>query len=208
MQTKDFIPPNVKKLGLMVSGGLDSALLLYLITKEIKDKQLDVELMTYTVNKQNVNSTVHANNIIKIIENLNDIKINNAIVGSDEAHSDYEIIFGVSDALNRERKTNIPLGILYLATTAVPEELAKEAGAPARSRQTNFAVVQPWGAETKDNVVKLAVENKLFTLIENSHSCTTRSDYHCGGCWMCKERKWAFEKNNAQDLSEKRKTFV
>jgi hypothetical protein len=206
MQTKDFIPPNIKKLGLMVSGGLDSALLLYLITKEIKDNQLDVELMTYTVDKPSVNSTIHSKNIIAIIEKLNDIKINNAIVGNKEAHSDYEIVFGVIDALNRERKTNMPLDILYLATTAVPEKLANEPGAPARSRNSNFAVVQPWGAETKDNVIKLVVENKLFTLIENSHSCTDRLDYHCGECWMCKERKWALAENNVQDFSDIRKT--
>ena len=184
----------------MVSGGLDSALMLYLLTKEIKDKNLTVDFETYTIRQDVKASLVHSKRIISTIEKLNDIEIKNSSFWNPEAHSDYEIVFGVIGALNKEHSTGLPLSVLFMATTSVPEELANVPGAPYRNRKPTFAVEQPWGDVSKDNVVKYIKENNLQILIENSLSCTNSKSIHCGECWNCKERKWALDLNNQAEL--------
>jgi 7-cyano-7-deazaguanine synthase in queuosine biosynthesis len=200
MKTENFIPEGSKKIGLMVSGGLDSALMLYLLTKEIKDKNLTVDFETYTIRQDVKASLVHSKRIISTIEKLNDIEIKNSSFWNPEAHSDYEIVFGVIGALNKEHSTGLPLSVLFMATTSVPEELANVPGAPYRNRKPTFAVEQPWGDVSKDNVVKYIKENNLQILIENSLSCTNSKSIHCGECWNCKERKWALDLNNQTEL--------
>jgi 7-cyano-7-deazaguanine synthase in queuosine biosynthesis len=200
MKIENFIPAGSKKVGLMVSGGLDSALLLYLITKEIKDKNLKVEFNTYTVRQDDRLSLAHSKNVIETVEKINNIRISNTVFWSPDAHSDYEIAFGVLSALNKEHQTGLPLNILFMATTSVPEELANEDGAPLRHSRSMFAINQPWGDLSKDNVVKYIKENNLQILIEHSLSCTVSKSTHCGKCWNCKERRWAFELNNVTEL--------
>ena len=200
MKTENFIPEGSKKIGLMVSGGLDSALMLYLLTKEIKDKNLTVDFETYTIRQDVKASLVHSKNIINVIEKLNNVEIKNTSFWNPEAHSDYEIVFGVIGALNKEHITGRPLSVLFMATTSVPEELANEPGAPYRNRKSTFAVEQPWGDVSKDNIVKYIKENNLQILIENSLSCTNSKSTHCGHCWNCKERKWALDLNNQEEL--------
>ena len=202
MKTDNFILEGYNKVGLFVSGGLDSALMLYLITKEIKEKNSNVEFITYTVDQKVKNSKYHASTIIKIVEQLNDIKITNVEVGGqDYAHPDFEGMYGVLDALNRERFTEKMIDMIYLATTNVPDDLKDVSGAPKRHPQSFFKVTQPWGEISKDQVVEYILRNNLLDLIKNTHSCTVLGNKHCGECWNCKERIWAFEKNNSKDLA-------
>jgi len=200
MKTENFIPEGSKKIGLMVSGGLDSALMLYLLTKEIKDKNLTVDFETYSVRQDDRSSLVHSKNVIDTIEKLNGVSIKNTVFWNPEAHSDYEILFGVMGALNKEHKTGTMLNVLFMATTSVPEELANLEGAPYRNRKPTFAVEQPWGDVSKDNIVKYIKEHDLQILIEHSLSCTRSKSTHCGQCWNCKERQWALDLNNLTEL--------
>ena len=200
MKTANFIPEGSKKIGLMVSGGLDSALLLYLLTKEIKDKNLTVDFETYSVRQDDRSSLVHSKNVIDTIEKLNGVSIKNTVFWNPEAHSDYEIIFGVLSALNKEHKTGIPLNVLFIATTSVPEELANLEGDPNRNLRSTLCVERPWVDVSKDNIVKYIKEKNLQILIEHSLSCTRSKSKHCGQCWNCKERKWAFDLNNLTEL--------
>jgi len=198
MQIHNFIPNEARKIGLLISGGLDSSLMLYLITKEIKEKNSNVEFITYTVEQELKGTVHHTKKIINIIEELNNISITNIIVGASHAHTDYEIIYGTLDALNRERKSNQVLDVLYLASTKVPEELKNVNGAPRRDGRNIFSVVQPWSTVNKDEIVSYILKNNLLELVKNSHSCTMISNKHCGECWNCIERIWAFDKNNAK----------
>ena len=200
MKAENFIPVGSKKIGLMVSGGLDSALLLFLLTIEIKDKNLTVDFNTYSVRQDERSSLVHSKNVIDTIEKLNGVSIKNTVFSNPEAHSDYEIIFGVLSALNKEHKTGMPLNVLFMATTSVPEELTRFPGAPMRNSKPTLVVEQPWGDISKDNIVKYIKENNLQILIEHSLSCTNSKFTHCGQCWNCRERKWALDLNNQVEL--------
>jgi len=202
MKTDNFILDNFTKVGLFISGGLDSSLMLYLITKEIKEKNSNVEFITYTVEQHTKKTKQHVDDIIKIVEELNGIKIKNvAVGGQDYAHTDFEVMYGVLDALNREHFTDKMIDMIYLAATCVPDDLKNVAGVPKRHAQSFLKVSQPWGELSKDHIVKYILQNDLTDLIKNTHSCTVLGNKHCGECWNCKERIWAFEKNNSKDLA-------
>jgi 7-cyano-7-deazaguanine synthase in queuosine biosynthesis len=202
MKTDNFILDNFTKVGLFISGGLDSSLMLYLITKEIKEKNSNVEFITYTVEQHSKNTKQHVNAIIKVVEKLNGVKIENVEVGKqDYAHPDFEVMYGVLDALNRERFTDKMIDMIYLAATCVPDDLKNVNGVPKRHAQSFFKVSQPWGELSKDHIVNYILQNNLTDLIKTTHSCTVLGNSHCGECWNCKERIWAFEKNNSKDLA-------
>jgi 7-cyano-7-deazaguanine synthase in queuosine biosynthesis len=202
MKTDNFILDNFTKVGLFISGGLDSSLMLYLITKEIKEKNSNVEFITYTVEQHSKNTKQHVDAIIKVVEKLNGVKIENVEVGKqDYAHPDFEVMYGVLDALNRERFTDKMIDMIYLAATCVPDDLKNVNGVPKRHAQSFFKVSQPWGELSKDHIVNYILQNNLTDLIKTTHSCTVLGDSHCGECWNCKERIWAFEKNNSKDLA-------
>jgi 7-cyano-7-deazaguanine synthase in queuosine biosynthesis len=202
MKTDNFILDNFTKVGLFISGGLDSSLMLYLITKEIKEKNSNVEFITYTVEQHSKNTKQHVDAIIKVVEKLNGVKIENVEVGKqDYAHPDFEVMYGVLDALNRERFTDKMIDMIYLAATCVPDDLKNVNGVPKRHAQSFFKVSQPWGELSKDHIVNYILQNNLTDLIKTTHSCTVLGNSHCGECWNCKERIWAFEKNNSKDLA-------
>jgi len=196
MQTTNFIPANATHIGIMVSGGLDSALMLYLVSKENKEKDFPVQLDVLTVYRSD-QAKDHSSRITKIIEELNDITLNKYEVGDPTAPSDVQVVRGVFDALMMKK---IPLVIM--ATTINPEHLKKHENAPVRNPDQFPGILQPWGEITKDNIVKYIKENNLDVLIKNSHSCTVHSFKHCGKCFNCIERKWALDVNNINETTE------
>jgi len=197
MQTENLIPKDATQVGVMISGGLDSTLLLYLLTKENKTRTNPVDLITLSVERKN--AMVHVNRAIETVERLNNVTIKNMVVGDPTVDSDYQVISGALDALSNKK---IPL--VFLATTAVPDNLHLEAGfaPPVRDPKPRTRVIQPWVLETKDQVVKYIVEHNLFDLVKVTHSCTVEDMSHCGKCFNCVERKWAFDANNASDSTD------
>ena len=88
MKTDNFILDNFTKVGLFISGGLDSSLMLYLITKEIKEKNSNVEFITYTVEQHTKKTKQHVDDIIKIVEELKKLgveTIEKVIAGGEQA---------------------------------------------------------------------------------------------------------------------------
>ena len=58
---------------------------------------------------------------------------------------------------------------------------------------------QPFFDYTKDYTVKLGIDNRADEIFQISHSCVTLTKGRCNTCWWCKEREWAFFKNNYTD---------
>jgi len=196
LKTDNFIPNDISKIGVMVSGGLDSSLLLYLITKENKDKGFPVEVVTLTVHRPD-NAKDHAKRIISLVERLNNITLQNIEVGDPNTSPDLQVISGIKDSIMNK---DIPL--VFIATTAIPEHLKDARDVPQRDTKEYLRLSQPWGHETKDSIVEYVVRNKLEVLIKHSHSCTGLQLGQCGRCYNCLERKWALDCNSILDSTE------
>ena len=191
MQTTNLLPDMPTKIGVMVSGGLDSALLLYLLTKENKQKGYPHEIIALTVYKTD-NSEGHSKRIVSTIEIMLDTTISTSEVGPNVGMPLHEIILSIID------KNIVPL--LYEGSNAIHESLM-DSSPPVRYISPYDTIKQPWAYTTKDAIVKYILDEKLYELINMSHSCgrRDRDSGQCGTCYNCIERAWAFKQNNAQD---------
>jgi len=181
--------PN-KKIGVFVSGGWDSAVLLYMIWDEcIKQGN---EMRIYTVPKLD-GAVKHAEQVVKWCRyKLIADAVPHDIVGSISADDPSEYVkSGVVDAL-----MSGDVDIVYTAVTKYYDEMDPDqdrvftAGTPFED-----IVRQPFADMTKDQTVQLAFDMGIAEdLMRYTHSCTERDEGRCGYCPWCKERQWAFDK--------------
>ena len=95
------------------------------------------------------------------------------------------------------------LDCIISGTTHEPRQGFNAEGGPDELRVGNFQ--QIWGSiytpfinmDKKDLALIYKEHNLLSTLFPITRSCITETmnfDAHCGECWWCKERIWAFGK--------------
>jgi hypothetical protein len=182
---------STKKYGIMISGGLDSAILLGLVLKELPT----INIQPFTIPK-NDGSHLCVQNIIDYLNTKYKSRV------------PYTIHVGDPTVFHREQsKTavidifqNYPVDILFNAINQNPPELNDLPGAPKRDKESrNPKVVLPFVKMYKDEILRLMVDNDLGHLANITHSCTEQSNGRCNKCWQCTERKWAFNKVGKTD---------
>jgi len=175
-----------KKIGLFVSGGLDSALVMYLAHLLREELQTDNEFKIYTVNRPN-NSLVRTRGVVDWISNKFGVTYDIKQVGTNRVHHTLQVISGLREASNDN------VDIFILGDTKNPNELP---GGPNRRSMNLHGVVQaqPWVNLTKDYLVREFINCNVPELIAITYSCEKPDDKPCGECWHCDERALAFAK--------------
>lgn len=201
MKIDNFLIPEYRKIGVMVSGGMDSGLLLYLIAREKLKKDYDLEIIAYSIDRKMADERRHSIRMIEEVEKRSDMSIRKKDVGGGELDSELHVIFGMMNAVKQEMKTGVPLDRLFLATTSVPEELKQHDGVPTRNPTDHWLIYQPWALDTKDQIISAIKDQELYWIIDQSHSCTCLGAGHCGTCYNCMERSWALSSNGLTDSS-------
>ena len=182
------------KIGILVSGGIDSGLALFLLLKTITDNRLDREIHACTVTKT-PDAVENAIKIISLISNKFSIPVKHHVVDShfDSSEHTRHTAAGAIFLLNF-------VDIVISATNAiVSERILDDRDNPHRVSKTDPRVARPFLEYTKDVTISLAIKYELIDLLANSHSCIKQSYSRCGSCYWCKEREWGFRKNNYQD---------
>ena len=175
-----------KKIGLFVSGGLDSGLLLYLVHLLRKEHQTDNEFKIYTVSRPN-NSIQRTQKIVEWVSSIFGVAYTIHQVGTDKVHHTMQVISGLREAANDD------IDVFILGDTKNPNELQ---GGPNR-RSLNLPkvhIVQPWVKLTKDHLVQEIINCNVPKLMVIGHSCEHPDEKPCGECWHCDERALAFAK--------------
>lgn len=183
-----------KVIGIFISGGLDSAVLAYLLHKY---KSEDHEFLFYTVPRYD-DSFFHAKRIIKYLDDeFNYSNRMPILLGSPDLHHSQQVLSGIRIAVRQHKA-----GVLVLGDTALPydQSLSTEQSAPIRNRSDHWYIKQPFIDFTKKDTVQLAVDMNLTQLIELSHTCTESKLLRCNVCWQCRERAWAFKECGKVDL--------
>lgn len=186
------------KLGVFVSGGLDSTLLAYLLYRSRKLQILKTQFVFFTVPRYD-NSLVHAQRVVALIaRHFDAVYPTHLIVGDPDAHHSVQVLSGVVTAQTRHASM---YDSLVLAANKTPEELP---GGPARPPAKASNVHLPFRDYTKDSLIelysKLLYETpSLLDIMAATHTCTEQVSGACGVCWQCRERAWAFDKNNMKD---------
>lgn len=173
-----------KHYGFMLSGGLDSAVLLSLILKHNQD----VTLTLFTIPKKDGAS--------KFARTLSEyFNLNNPIlVGNPNLVAQMQGPSAVSEIRNKHTY----IDHLLFASNKVPPVDFKKPG-PYRIPTTDTFFIMPFFNMYKNEIIKIAEENNLQELYNLTHSCTDQETGRCTVCWQCQERAWAFKQANVID---------
>jgi hypothetical protein len=174
-----------RRIGVLVSGGLDSALLYYLIRKlTLTDNRFSV--VPYTITR-NDGSSRYAQPVIDYVHEILGIEQQYATkLDIDETDSELQVAAGMRELGNTDRNL-IYIGIIQTleehALHGVPKPYV-----PTNSERFNYPLKDLNKAHIVQLIIQLGLE-KLFTL---THSCVYDIDTPCGHCNRCNERAWAF----------------
>jgi 7-cyano-7-deazaguanine synthase in queuosine biosynthesis len=177
--------------GIMLSGGLDSAVLLYLLLKEDKT----IVLQPFSIPKHD-GSHLFVPAILKYFENYFNIKIPDTIlVGDPNAHHSQQSTTAVKQILAKHAE----IDFVYFGTNQNPihsfdYSQFKPGGFPNRVQGPDHPkILMPFIKMYKDEILKILFDNNQQALLSLTHSCTERKTGRCGQCFQCKERKWSFD---------------
>lgn len=180
-----------KRYGILISGGLDSAILLALLLKQ----QPAINIQPYTIPKHD-GSSLYVNTIITHLNNKYNTNLAQTIyVGDPDVHHRQQSTTAIVEIFNQ-----YPVDVLFNALNKIPLELKDLPGAPQRtSRSDDPKIALPFADMLKTEILQLMYNNDLEDLVELTHSCTERQMTRCRQCWQCTERAWAFAQLNRLD---------
>ena len=191
-----FDLPKNKIIYVSCSGGIDSSLLLFELTKFNKDR--DIRPVVYnTDNLPLYRKKEKVEKIINLISDLNNYKFQNVYyrdaIGNSPRQEDFIEFFKEEE-----------VGFIVLGITKNPNIKFKHDKDKDNSRSEDGKYVCENGEVLESNETPYAnlhkrdialkyydynLHNNLFPL---TFSCTANTEIHCGDCWWCEERMWGF----------------
>ncbi len=212
-----------KKLIVQVSGGLDSALLLYLTAKTFK--QIDSKTKIIPLSLEVPNKVKNLSSARKVIQAVRDTvqyehleKGIEVLMPEEKAHPDHKNKFFV-DTLVRIRNEQ-GIDFEFNGNTKNPPENVRKFFRDDEFRELkrdNRSTIYNWKCSAsphsfndKSGIVNLYKENKILeSIAAHTLSCDINLDEKikrnlptpCGDCWWCHERAWGFEANEIKDPS-------
>lgn len=180
-----------KRYGIMLSGGIDSALLFYLLIRS----NPSINLQPFTISKTD-GAALYADPVIDHMNRKFDLQIPpTIIVGDPTVHHRLQSATAVADIFSHH-----PVDYLYIGINTNPPELANHPSAPNRAKRSdNPRIIFPFVDLYKDKILKIMFDEGQEDLANITHSCTEQRHGRCGVCWQCQERAWAFRQLNKED---------
>ena len=182
-----FSVPVDKHIGVMISGGMDSALLLYLVAQQHPQK-----ITTFTVPKHD-GASLYVDDVVDWINEKLQLDI------------PYSILTGNPDLPHSEILNNaLPqiehlCDVFYLGGNIYPKDILP--GGPNRVRRKHPKMKQPFFHLFKTDLLQMYLDLDILELSRITHTCTEWSVGRCQQCWQCKERIWAFTTLGIEDLT-------
>ena len=212
---------NIDTIGIWMSGGADSSLLCYLLAEKIKKENLNVKIQPLTVQKRpGIYESIPVRNKIAELLDAEDIFKNHVIYAAPDSgwvNSEYLGMFAKKNRENIKQNvfqvllsgitTNPPVEIQKNFQWGVLEDVEKTRGNSVIKEKVRyftqvedkieyeFLELKPFFEINKKEIAKLYKEkNLLESLFPLTRSCEDKTflDGHCGKCWWCEERLWAF----------------
>jgi hypothetical protein len=177
---------NKQRIGVMLSGGADSAILLYLLALERKLEGSTQEIVPFTVARPD-GAWNYVKPIVDKINQMLNIALPDPIqVGDPSLHHSKQ---GRSGELEARSKYNID-HFYYGSQQHPPVPMPGEY--PARPDKIELpGTTIPFALVDKRHTLGLYEVFQAWPLIELTHSCTALTEGRCGECYNCKEREWA-----------------
>jgi hypothetical protein len=193
--------PEGNRIGVMVSGGADSAILLYLLAKLKIESLNPTQLITFTVPKKIDGALAFSDTIVSYINNLLEIDLNSPHpVGNLDSHYSEIIKTGAYEAVNQ-----FNLDCIIFGSQQVPPPEFKMLGLyPARPNEVNQyeKVYCPFALVDKRHTLDLYRIYNRLDLLSLTHSCTETAMGRCYKCFNCSERLWALNSLGIEDTGQ------
>lgn len=209
----------IERIGVWMSGGADSSLLCYLLAKKIKEDQLDCKLVPLTIDYKRPYAFIAVSVREKIEELLDckDVFLPHKIYHPPEdvtwtteelaeqfhirnfqhfKNGDVQMLFsGITTNPPRAVQETFNYGILEDVEAVRGEGVEKETRRYFVKYGGEFLELKPFFDVNKKEIAKIYNEHNLMeTIFPLTRSCEHigTSTGHCGECWWCQERLWAF----------------
>jgi 7-cyano-7-deazaguanine synthase in queuosine biosynthesis len=180
--------------GIMLSGGLDSAVLLYLMLKACPTANIQI----FYIAKYD-GSYTYLDKIIQYLNTAFGIVLPAPIeVGSPDIHHTQINQTGIKHVLFKYPK----IEKLFIGINQNPPQPWGDPKwvFPIRpTENTNPRLDMPFMMLYKTHIVDLALQENQENLLMLTHTCTEQVTGSCMKCFQCNERAWAFEKLNVLD---------
>jgi len=212
-----------KAVGIQVSGGLDSALLLYLTTKAIQEKELDIEIQPISVfipsKVKNIACTEAIIDKVRELTGANFIRdglVFDMPWEETTTHDGKKDKFFVN--MIRDLFHSGTISFEYNGNTKNPPCEARKGWKNDEHRQKNrdnassiyntSHSASPHYNMDKADIINLYLKYDIFNEIAPlTCSCDENIDIvhefeltvPCGSCWWCEERRYGFEENDVED---------
>jgi len=185
-----WLHPLRKRVGVLVSGGMDSALLYYLLVKLNAEAGFIYKITPYTIIREQ-GSIEYAQPIVDYVNNLYDIPTSIIeTVGDNTLAENLQVESGCTDVL---KKSNI----IYLGLIEELEIHTIGWRPPIKWKETENRLY-PFKDLNKSHIVDLIFQFKQEKLFELSHTCNMPGP-RCGACNGCNERSWGLEQMGYTD---------
>lgn len=185
----NFEIPECEKIGISLSAGLDSLLLLILIIEELKrtNRLNTVEIIALTTEKKS-GETEYASRMVNLINEKYNITINhrNNVPNSPEMEAD-----GIADPQNIVDLYNEFNGKIRIYTGANNSN-----NSPYKLPFTytqDECWYSPFLNLSKNQMIEMLYELSTEDLIPYAHSCSQQANGDCKNCYSCLERQWGFD---------------
>lgn len=191
-----FDLPKNKKIYVSFSGGADSSLLLYELSKHHNDRKI-VPLIFDTGQEPAYRKQEKCKKILDVITKENNYNFEEVHLIKAEGDSPRPVDF--YKFLENREEGHVMLGITKNPNVRLGDH---EQIDEQRSKEGNYVCVNgdvldlsetPYSKLTKRDIAlkyyEYGIHNKLFPL---TFSCIVNTDVHCGKCWWCQERLWGF----------------
>jgi diphthamide synthase (EF-2-diphthine--ammonia ligase) len=184
-----LLPKTPSKIGVFVSGGIDSAILYYILNLENKN-QIH-EIIPLSIMRKEGSKYFSHLVVAHINEELGLPIIKPMIVGKPNLPDDQQVRSGVMEAFQKS------FDFVYVG---VIEQLAMHMigweNIPANETE-KFKT--PLAKLNKSHIIDLVTNLNQQSLFNITHSCSKYELGRCNACNGCNERAWAFEQLNYKD---------
>lgn len=179
----------------MFSGGADSSILLYLMHKYNIENNKNCTIQTYTVPRR-TGAKYHTANVINCIKTHLKTDIPDTIcIGDPDVHHSLFARNAIKEVLEIHKPA-----LLFTGDTKNPDvQLDTTFMPPARGRDRNIIILQPFLPFDKSYVMSLYFKYGVEDILKYTHSCSVEIFGRCNYCFFCKEREWAFSKLGIPD---------
>jgi hypothetical protein len=176
-----------KHIGAMLSGGMDSALMLYIMLMAMP---LGTKLTVFNVPNVKDNAKYFSTKIASFLENKFNYPISIQNVG--DTTLPHNKIINYSGKYILENKL---VDILYVGINQNPPVILPTTG-PWRRNPTDPVpknLVFPFIDLYKTHILEIYKQLDILELADLTHSCTENIGQRCNICFQCYERAWAYK---------------